>query len=120
MPSVAPRNKLFKNSSLPKQIESPIKRVNVGLKKEVLKLENEKTELKQLVAALKSENLRLQKKIAKCEASQISALNRAKVLEKASDPHGDISRGNSLRAMSDAELEAELAKHKGVRGAKQS
>ena len=43
---------------------------NLSINKKLLKLENDKIELKLLAAALKAENLRLQKKIAKLEAAQ--------------------------------------------------
>ena len=109
MTTVRPAKKFLKDSPLPHQPSPSIERVNISMKKKILKLENEKTELKHLVAALKTENLRLQKKIAKREATQISTLNRDKALEKINDPHGDIPLANNLRSMSDDELKSEFA-----------
>ena len=104
--AIPPRNLLKKNTP-PSQEPSSLKRINMSLQKKVLKLENEKTELKQLVVALKSENLRLQKKIAKSDANDISTINRAKALQLVNDPHGDILEGNRVRSMTQEQLVSE-------------
>ena len=110
MTTVGPAKKFLKKRSAPQQISPSVERINVSVKKKILKLENEKIELKHFVAALKSENLRLQKKVAKLEAAQVSAFNRAKALEKLNDPHDDVSVANKLRSMSENELEHEIAR----------
>ena len=110
MTTVGPAKKLLRKAPMPHQPSPAVERINISLKKKILRLENEKTELKHLVAALKAENFRLQKKIAKLEATQVSELNRAKALEKVNDPHGDISAANKIRSMSEDELESEISK----------
>jgi hypothetical protein len=76
-------------------------------------LQKENSQLKELIRELKKENLNLQKKIAKIEAQHVTAANRIEALEKLKDPHGDIEKGNKLRAMSDDELNEQIKKISG-------